>query len=89
MNNGLNATNSTIKRIKVYKIRAVKLINDNLYSAEDDYWFNDKTGIVYDYITYFPIGKILKDKIDNYSLLETNLFIINTVIRIPQFKLYE
>ena len=89
INNGLNATNSIIKRIKVYKIKAVKLINDNLYSSEEFYWFNDKTGIVYDYITYFPIGKILKDDFDNYNLLEPNLFIINIVINVPQYKLYE
>ena len=89
INNGLNATNSTIKTVKVYKIKAVLYINTNIYSSENFYWFNDKTGIVYDYITNFPIGKISKDYNDNYKLLEEDVFIIDNIINIPQFKLNE
>ena len=89
IDNGLNASNSIIKTVKVYKISAVLYISTNIYSSKKFYWFNDKTGIVYDYITNFPIGKILKDSNDNYKLLEENIFIIDDIINIPQFKLNE
>ena len=89
IDNGLNAKNSTITRIRVRKIKAVKIIEDNLYSDSEFYWFNDDTGVVYDYILNYPIGKILKDDNNNYKTLDNSTYIIEEIIQIPIFKLYE
>ena len=49
IDNGLNAKDSNILHIRVRKIKGVLLINDHTYSSENYYWFNDNTGIIYDY----------------------------------------
>jgi hypothetical protein len=89
INNGLNSKDSNILRIKVRKIKAVKKLNDKVYSTESYYWFNDDTGIVYDYELNYPIGKVLKDDNNNYHVLEGTIYIIDDIIEIPLFKLYE
>ena len=87
MNIGSNSTNSIIKKIKVIKINAVKLLSNPsdppIYSEEDKYWFNPITSIVYDFDLHFPIGKI---KMDNENIpvkLSNNLYIIDKIIPIP------
>jgi hypothetical protein len=87
MDNGLNSKYSDIVKIKVRKIKAVKL-EDNTYSKEDFYWFDDETGICYDYLLNHPIGKVGKDETNNYLLLQDDIYIINNIIDIPITKLY-
>lgn len=85
INNGLNSINSAVVQIKTYKIKAiVKNENDEL-SEINEYWYNPKSGIVYDIDLDFPIGKVSKtnnivDKVD------TNVYIIDTTIDIPLIK---
>jgi hypothetical protein len=89
LNNGLNAIDSSIVRIKVRKIKAVKRMSDNILSSETYYWLNDTTNIVYDYDLLYPIGKLSLDNDNNYNLLENNIYIIDELINIPKIKLYD
>ena len=79
---GLYANNATVERIKVLKISAVYLINENTYSDPDRYWYDSKTGMVYDYETHYPIGRV--EIIDNVpNKLDKNTYIISNLIDIP------
>jgi superfamily II DNA or RNA helicase len=86
--NGLNANDSIVKQIKTEKIRAVLLLDNNNYSEEKEYWFDDNTGIVYDYKNVYPIGKIIRNEDGYYPKLDNNIYIINEIIQIPEFRLY-
>jgi hypothetical protein len=88
MDNGLNAIDSIKKRIKVRKIKAVKKIDDNNYSEELNAWFYEKSGTVYDNELDYPIGKVGKDSSGNYLKLDKDVYIMDKVINIPIFKLY-
>jgi len=79
LSDGLNAVNSQVKTIKVYKILAVKLLNINVYSKEEPYWFDYDSGIIYDYHLNSPIGKILKFD-NNYKMIGVGIYIIDTSI---------
>ena len=89
MDNGLNANESKIKKVKVIKIKAVLQIDENSYSEEKEYWFNTDTGIVYDFENDYVIGRISRDENGNYLKLNEKIYIVNTIIDIPEFKLYE
>ncbi len=89
MDNGLNAIDSVKKRIKVRKIKVVKRVDDNNYSEEISAWFYEPTGVVYDNELDYPIGKIGKDNNGNYMKLDKDVYIMEKVINIPIFKLYE
>ena len=88
IDNGLNSKNSTVVKVKVFKIKAVKKIGDGLYSDEIFYWFNNNTGVVYDYELNFPVGKIDKDENGQFIKLESDIYIIDKLISPPEFKIY-
>ena len=88
IDNGSNAKDSLRLKIKVRKIKAVKKLEDNIYSEPEFYWYYDKSGIVYDYDMLFPVGKIDKDLNNNSMKLDNETYIIGDVIDIPEFKLY-
>jgi hypothetical protein len=75
INNGLNARDSSIHKIKVKKIIAVIKLSENSYSESKPYWYYDKSRVVYDYELNFPVGKLLIDdnnieiKLDDNALL--------------------
>jgi len=85
--NGSNSKDSNRVKIKVIKIKAVKKIDDVSYSKDYDVWLNELTGIVYDDVLDYPIGKINKDEHNNFQMLESNIYIISDVIEIPLVKL--
>ncbi len=89
MDNGLNALDSIKKRIKVRKIKVVKKIDDNNYSEEINAWFYEQSGVVYDNELDYPIGKVGKDSNGNFLKLDKDVYIMDKVINIPMFKLYE
>ena len=89
MDNGLNALDSIKKRIKVRKIKVVKKIDDNNYSEEINAWFYEPSGTVYDNELDYPIGKVGKDNSGNYLKLDKDVYIMEKVINIPLFRLYE
>jgi len=88
IDNGLNAKDSLRLKIKVRKIKAVKKLEDNIYSEPEFYWYYDKSGVVYDYDMLYPIGKVDKDLNNNEIKLDNETYIIGDVIDIPEFKLY-
>lgn len=84
IDNGLNSSNSEIKRIRVVKIKAVHKI-DNNYSEPMEYWFNPQTGILYDLELDFPIGKVyMTNGIANK--LNKTTYIIDELIDIPEIN---
>jgi hypothetical protein len=85
INDGLNASNSQIKNVKVYKVNGVILEANNKLSTPKPYWYNPKTLIMYDYDLEFPIGKVaLTDGVPTKS--ENGEYIIKTRIKIPFVK---
>ncbi|AXN90992.1 putative VV D11-like helicase [Namao virus] len=90
LDDGLNSTNSQIKTITVYKIKAVKKTVDSgviFYSEISEYWYNPDTGIVYDLELEFPMGKIYKTE-DVPSKLNKDVYIIDESIDIPQVQVF-
>jgi len=85
IDNGLNAINSIIKKVKAMKIKAVKKLDNDKLSDVQDYWYNPETGIVYDFELKYPIGKIfftngIPNKLDKIT------YIIDQVIIIPKLR---
>ena len=89
IDNGSNAKDSSRIKIKVRKIKAVKRVDENSYSHEDNYWLNEVTSVVYDFTLNYPVGKLDKDENNQYRLLENDIYIIGDVIDIPDVKLYD
>lgn len=87
INNGLNAPNSIVTKIKVMKVKAVILLNDNptepKYSDAKEYWFYDKSGVVYDLELKFPVGKVSFDENNQPVKLNKDTYIIDKVVPIP------
>lgn len=85
INDGLYSINSEVKKIKVIKINAVKKYENNKYSSSKVYWYNNTTGVVYDYELDYPIGKIsLINNIPNK--LDKDTYIIDELIKIPEIN---
>lgn len=88
MDNGSNSRDSYSQKIKVRKIKAVKKINDNMYSDAESYWYYDVTGVVYDLEKDYPVGKIEVDLDGNIVKIDSDTYVITDLIDIPEFKLY-
>jgi superfamily II DNA or RNA helicase/ribosomal protein L32E len=88
LDNGLYAKDSNIKKIKIRKIKAVQMIDTNIYSKEEIYWLNEETDIIYDDLLNYPVGKLGKDENNQYKLLENDVYIIEDVIQVPKIILY-
>lgn len=89
IDNGLNSLDSKKIKIKVRKINVVERIDENNYSKPFSAWFYDKTNVVYDYELNFPIGKINKDEKNNLNKLDNNTYIMDKIIKIPEFKIFD
>lgn len=84
LNAGLYAVNTTTSRIKVFAVQGVYPIDDG-YSKPLKYWYDNKTGMVYDYELKYPIGKVsVIDGLPNK--LDKDTYIIDTLIKIPTIK---
>lgn len=88
MNDGSNSIDSIKKRIKVKKIKVVKKLGDNNYSDTIFVWLYEENGVVYDYDLDYPIGKIKMDKNGLFEKLDKDTYIIDNIIKIPIFKLF-
>jgi hypothetical protein len=88
INNGLNNVNSILKKIKAYKISAVKLLSEekNLYSDPENYWANLDNGVIYDFDLHYPIGKIGMEEDGTLTKLNKDTYIIDKMISIPMIK---
>jgi hypothetical protein len=88
INNGLNSKDSSIIKIKVRKINASYNISDNLLSKSKNYWYYDKTNVVYDYDLNYPVGRLKLDDNSNLVKIDNETYLIDKLISIPEFKLY-
>ena len=84
MDNGSNSKEAIRLKIKVKKIKAVRKIEDNLYSEPVIYWYYEPSGMIYDYDLQFPVGKIDKD-----LKLDGETYVIGDIIDVPEFKIYD
>ena len=89
MDDGLNARNSTIEKIKVRVIRAVIRTGEKTISSDMKYLLNDNTGVIYDYDLNYPVGKLERDENNNFVLLDDKIYIIGQTIQIPEYKIYK
>jgi superfamily II DNA or RNA helicase len=78
---GLNALNSNVVKIKVLKIKAVTRTSKG-FSSEENYWYNPKSGVVYDFELHYPVGVVnLKGGIPDK--LSQDVYIMSDQIQIP------
>ena len=92
LDNGLNAVNSSIRRIKALKVNAVRQIVEDpsnvasgeaAYSEPEEYWFSPETLTVYDFEMKYPVGKVGSDDDGIPLKLDKDTYIITKVIPIP------
>ena len=88
MDNGLNSINSTVKKIKAIKIKAIKKL-ENGYSDKVEYFYDRNTGVVYDFDLKFPIGKVYFDEDGIPEMKDHKTYIISEIIPIPILKTYD
>jgi hypothetical protein len=88
MDNGLNSIESIKVKIKVRKVKIVNQIDEKTYSDTIYAWLYDNSGVVYNYESNYPIGKILKDENGTLKKLDKDTYIVEKIINIPIFKLY-
>jgi hypothetical protein len=96
MDNGLNAPNTSVRRIKIIKIKAVRqLVGDKdneaeprpdseLYSKPEECWYSPESHTVYDLDLQYPFGKVGVDDEGIPMKLTNEVFIITHVIPIPR-----
>lgn len=87
---GLGAKNSILETIRVMKIRAVILMgqkdNQPVYSDALDYWYYPKSGMVYDYTTHEPVGRVATTN-DIPDKLNKDTYIMTDYLDIPTFNI--
>jgi hypothetical protein len=88
MDNGLNSLDSIKMKIKVRKIKVVNMIGEKTYSETINAWLYESSGVIYNYDTYYAMGKLMKDENGFFMKLDKDIYIVDKVINIPIFKLY-
>ena len=91
INNGLNNLNSISMKIKVRKIKAVRLLSklgDDAvrYSKPRNYWYYEKSGVVYDIDLHYPVGKLGYDDQNIPLKADKETYVITRVIPIPTLE---
>jgi superfamily II DNA or RNA helicase len=86
---GLGSRNAKVERIRVIAILAVHKLNPSnqvepKYSKPEKYWYNSKTGMVYDYDLHYEVGQVemingLPNKLDKDTYIMTNMISIPTL----------
>ena len=88
IDNGLNSTTSRKIKVKVKEILAVKKKLNDKYTNPIKYWYDIKTGVVFDYDLDYPIGKVFFDEEGVPEMIERNTYVISKLIPIPKLKFY-
>lgn len=90
IDSGTNSKNSLTMKIKVMKIKAVTLLTDpsNVeiqpeYSKSEEYWFYEKTGVVYDKDLHYAVGRVSFDEDRTAVKLDKDTYVIDYKIPIP------
>ena len=89
MDNGSNSIDSVRMKIKVKKVSVVKAIDDKTFSDTMFAWLNEYDGVVYDYEMDFPIGRVNRDNGGNFKKLDKKTYIVENIVNVPIFKLYQ
>jgi hypothetical protein len=86
--NGLNASNSIVKRIKVIKIKAVLQLNEDAtkFSQAEDYYYYPETHVVYDPDLFYAVGKVATNEDGIPTKLNKDTYVIDKVIPIPMIS---
>ena len=84
MDNGLNALNTIKKKVKVFKIKARMMIDDDMTDVAT-YWYNPETGVVYDLDLDYPVGRVNKE-FGLAKKIDATTYLIDEVIHIPRIK---
>lgn len=86
LDNGLNSINSTVMKLRVVKIKAVKLLNNDLknpkYSDPENYWYSSDTRVVYDHDFHYPVGKVAVED-DIPVKVNGDTYVMDKVVPIP------
>jgi FtsP/CotA-like multicopper oxidase with cupredoxin domain len=94
-NNGLNAQNSEIKKVKVIKIKGIKM-KDGVKQKSETYWYNPDTGVVYDFDLDYQIGRVKMEKDEKgmntkiATKIEENnevYYVIEEIVNIPSVRI--
>lgn len=88
IDNGSNSMNSQTMRIKVVKITAVLQLSnaeqDTIkYSKPQSYWYNNDTGVIYDFELHYALGKVSFDESNLPKKLDKDTYIVDKLIPIP------
>jgi len=88
LNNGLNAQNSEIKKVKVIKIKGIKM-KDSIKQKSETYWYNPDTGVVYDFDLDYQVGRVKMEKGIASKIEEKNevYYVIEEIINIPSVRI--
>jgi superfamily II DNA or RNA helicase len=84
MDNGLNALNTVKKKVKVFKIKARMMLDEEITEIAE-YWYNPDTGVVYDLELDYPVGRINKE-FGLAKKIDATTYLIDEVIHIPRIK---
>ena len=68
------------------KIKAVKKLDNNKYTNEEEYYLDEESGVIYDIEFKYPLGKIYFDEDGIPELLKSNVYIVSESIPIPVLK---
>jgi hypothetical protein len=79
MDTGTYSINSSVKRIKVIEITAVKLIGEEKYSTPNKYWYDPANGHVYDHELKYLVGQVSIDDNKIPRKLDKNTYVIDYV----------
>ncbi len=86
ISNGLNNINSVTLKLRVIKIKAKILLNQDIknpqLSQEQDYWYYADTKTVYDFDLQYPVGRVASTY-DGLPVKIGEIYIIDRVIPIP------
>jgi superfamily II DNA or RNA helicase len=88
IDNGSNAINSKLLRIKVMKIKAVRQLDKDgtKFSESEYYWYYSESGVIYDLDLHYAIGKIAYDDNKIPKKIDKETYIIDKLIPIPLLK---
>ena len=89
INNGSNSIETITKQVKVKKIKIVKQIDENNLSEELKVWYHPETHFIYEIDLHYPIGKIKLDESNNPVMIESDVYLVENFIKVPEFKIFE
>jgi hypothetical protein len=79
LSNGTNSINSITVKTKVFKINGIINTDNPKKDKIENFWHNPENGVVYDYDTQYPVGKIEFDENDIPIKLDKFTYVIDAI----------